>query len=104
MTGRRVIVTAGANGIGLEIVRAFVAASDRVHVCDIDAQGLERLRAELPGVTTSVCDIADRRAVEAFVAEAAHALGGIDVLVNNAGIAGPTATVEDVDPDAWAAV
>lgn len=104
MTGRRVVITAGAGGIGLAIVRAFAAVGDRVHVCDIDVAGLERLRAELPGVTTSVCDLADRAAVEAFVADAVDALGGIDVLVNNAGISGPTATIAELDPDAWEAV
>jgi len=104
MTGRRVVVTAGAGGIGLAIVRAFAAAGDRVHVCDIDVQALERLRAELPAVTTSVCDLADRAAAQAFVGEAVEALGGIDVLINNAGIAGPTADVADLDPDAWEAV
>lgn len=104
MTQRSVVITAGASGIGLAIVRAFVAAGDRVHVCDIDEAGLARLREELPGVTSTVCDLADRAAVEAFVAEAAATLGGIDVLINNAGIAGPTTTVETLDPDDWEAV
>jgi NAD(P)-dependent dehydrogenase (short-subunit alcohol dehydrogenase family) len=55
-------------------------------------------------VSTSVCDIGERAGVEAMVAEAATALGGLDVLVNNAGISGPTASVEQMDPDAWEAV
>jgi NAD(P)-dependent dehydrogenase (short-subunit alcohol dehydrogenase family) len=101
---KRVLVTAGAAGIGRAIVQAFTTAGAAVHVCDLDGSALAELRAQLPGVTTSVCDIGERGAVEAMVAEAAAALGGLDVLVNNAGISGPTASVESMDPDAWEAV
>ncbi|WP_431273097.1 SDR family oxidoreductase [Variovorax ureilyticus] len=102
--GQRVLITAGAGGIGRAIAMAFAAAGARVHACDIDAAALDDLRAQTPGVTTSVCDMADRRAVQGMVEEAVAALGGLDVLVNNAGIAGPTASVADMDPDAWDAV
>jgi NAD(P)-dependent dehydrogenase (short-subunit alcohol dehydrogenase family) len=101
---QRVLVTAGAAGIGRAIAQAFAAAGAKVHVCDLDAAALAELRGEIPSVSTSVCDIGDRAAVEAMVAEAATALGGLDVLVNNAGISGPTASVEQMDPDAWEAV
>jgi NAD(P)-dependent dehydrogenase (short-subunit alcohol dehydrogenase family) len=101
---QRILVTAGAAGIGRAIVHAFAAAGAKVHVCDLDAAALTELRAQLPGVSTSVCDIGNRGAVESMVAEAAAALGGIDVLVNNAGISGPTASVEQMDPDAWESV
>ena len=101
---RRVLVTAGAAGIGRAIVQAFAAAGANVHVCDLDPAALTDLRASVPGVTTSLCDVGDRAGVERMVAEAAATLGGIDVLVNNAGISGPTASVEQMDPDAWDAV
>ena len=101
---QRVLVTAGAAGIGRAIAQAFAAAGARVHVCDLDAAALQALRAETPGISTSVCDIGDRAAIGTMVAEAVQALGGLDVLVNNAGIAGPTASVEQFDPDAWDAV
>lgn len=103
-TGQRVLITAGASGIGRAIAMAFAAAGARVHACDIDAAALDDLRAQEPRVTTSVCDIADRAAVQHMVKEATDALGGLDVLVNNAGIAGPAASVADMDPDAWEAV
>ena len=99
--GRRVVVTAGGGGIGLIIAQAFVAAGDRVHVCDVDADAVERVTRDNPAITGSVCDIADRAAVERFVEEAVDALGGIDILINNAGIAGPTTSVEGLDPDEW---
>jgi NAD(P)-dependent dehydrogenase (short-subunit alcohol dehydrogenase family) len=101
---RRVLITAGAGGIGRAIATAFASAGAKVHVCDIDEAALRDLRAALPGVSTTVCDIADRRAVQRMITEAAEALGGLDVLVNNAGIAGPSASVEEMDPDAWEAV
>lgn len=101
---QRVLVTAGAGGIGLAIAKAFAAAGSQVHVCDIDEAALQRLRSELPGIGTSVCDIADRDSVQRMMAEAVAALGGLDVLVNNAGIAGPAASVADMDPQAWEAV
>jgi NAD(P)-dependent dehydrogenase (short-subunit alcohol dehydrogenase family) len=62
------------------------------------------LREQLSGVMTSACDIADRGSVARMMAEAVAALGGLDVLVNNAGIAGPSASVADMDPDAWETV
>jgi NAD(P)-dependent dehydrogenase (short-subunit alcohol dehydrogenase family) len=101
---QRVLVTAGASGIGRAIVQAFTARGSQVHVCDIDEAALTDLRSASPGVTTSLCDIGKRADVERMVAQAAAALGGLDVLVNNAGISGPTASVENFDPDAWEAV
>jgi NAD(P)-dependent dehydrogenase (short-subunit alcohol dehydrogenase family) len=98
---QRVLVTAGASGIGREIARAFAANGARVFVCDIDAKGLDDLVQEIPGVATAVCDISKRDDIERMVPFGVNALGGLDVLVNNAGISGPTSPVEDFDPDAW---
>ena len=101
MNDQRVLITAGAGGIGRAIAEAFLAAGAKVFVCDIDAAALQQVREELPGLMTSVCDIADRASAKTMMAEAVTALGGLDVLVNNAGIAGPAASVADLDPDAW---
>jgi NAD(P)-dependent dehydrogenase (short-subunit alcohol dehydrogenase family) len=98
---QRVLITAGAAGIGREIARAFAAAGAKVFVCDIDAEGLERLAQEIPGVLTTTCDVSNRAAIERMMAGVVDALGGLDVLVNNAGIAGPTAPVEEISPDDW---
>jgi NAD(P)-dependent dehydrogenase (short-subunit alcohol dehydrogenase family) len=103
-SGRRVVVTAGAAGIGLATARAFAANGDRVHICDINERALEQVTEADPMISATVCDVSDRPSVEAFIEAAVHALGGIDVLVNNAGIAGPTASVEDMDPEDWEAV
>jgi len=101
---QRVLVTAGASGIGREIARAFAANGGKVFVSDIDADGLNSLSREIEGVMTKVCDNSKRSDVEALIPAAVEALGGLDVLVNNAGITGPTAPVEAVDPDDWEAV
>jgi NAD(P)-dependent dehydrogenase (short-subunit alcohol dehydrogenase family) len=75
-----------------------------VCVCDINAQALDAAAKEIPGLKTIVCDISQRQDIERMVPAAVAALGGLDVLVNNAGIAGPTAPVEDTNPDPWEAV
>ncbi len=97
----KVLVTAGASGIGLAMVRAFHQEGASVFTCDIDEAGLARAQGEMSGLQIAPCDIGDRSAVQAMVADAATRLGGLDVLVNNAGIAGPTGPVQDTDPDAW---
>lgn len=99
--GLRVLVTAGANGIGLAIARAFAGEGAKVHVCDVDKSALAALKASDPALTQTVCDVSDRAAVKALFAEATTVLGGLDVLVNNAGIAGPTAKVEEMNPEDW---
>ena len=101
LAGLRVLVTAGGAGIGRAIVGALHEAGARVHCCDLDAASLEALRHELPGVGTTLCDVGDPAAVERLFAETGEALGGLDALVNNAGIAGPTAPVEETAIEAW---
>lgn len=97
----RVLVTAGGGGIGATIARAFVEAGARVHVCDVDRAALDRLGAEAPGITTSMADAAAAADVDRVFDDMHTALGGLDVLVNNAGIAGPTGAIEDIVPAGW---
>ncbi len=104
MTVQRVLITAGAGGIGRAIVQAFMTKGAKVFVCDIDADGLTRLEADFPGVKSTLCDISSLTDIEKMVALAAQTLGGLDVLINNAGIAGPTAPVDQLDPADWAKV
>ena len=98
---KRVLITAGAAGIGKEMAKAFLDQGDTVFVCDIDSKALQAVTQELPGILTTTCNIADRGEVERMVLFGVEALGGLDILVNNAGIAGPTAPVEEMDPDEW---
>ncbi|TGE01335.1 SDR family oxidoreductase [Methylobacterium nonmethylotrophicum] len=98
LNGLKALVTAGAGGIGLEVARAFVEEGARVHVCDVDRDALAALPA---GITGTYADVASREDVARLFAEAQAALGGLDCLVNNAGIAGPTGRVEEINPEDW---
>jgi NAD(P)-dependent dehydrogenase (short-subunit alcohol dehydrogenase family) len=98
---QRVIITAAAAGIGRSIAAAFVATGAQVHICDVDAGALESFGAEFPTVTTTRVDLRDLNALDAWLSTTLDALGGVDVMVNNAGIKGPTALVEDVQVDEW---
>ncbi len=95
---RRVLITAGANGIGLVMAQAFQAAGDRVWVTDVDS---EMVAALPPGIRGSVVDASLELGMEALFADIAEAWGGLDVLCANAGIKGPTAAIEDMDMAAW---
>lgn len=97
--GLRVMVSAGGSGIGLAIAQAFVAEGACVEVSDISEAALSAARAA--GLGTFEADVSDPDAVEAWFGHALGVLGGLDVLVNNAGIAGPTARIEDVTPPQW---
>jgi NAD(P)-dependent dehydrogenase (short-subunit alcohol dehydrogenase family) len=97
----RVLVTAGAAGIGLEIARAFVREGAKVHICDVDGKALAEAKKSDPALTQSVCDVADRAQVARLFDDALKALGGLDCLVNNAGIAGPTGRIEEINPEDW---
>jgi NAD(P)-dependent dehydrogenase (short-subunit alcohol dehydrogenase family) len=98
---QRVLITAGATGIGAEFARAFAATGAKVFTCDIDEAALDVLRDEIPGLLTSVCDMASRAQIERMVPHAIKMLGGLDVLINNAGIAGPTAPTDAMPPEEW---
>jgi 3-oxoacyl-[acyl-carrier protein] reductase len=86
--GRRVVVAGGSRGIGRSIALGFAAAGADVSICARGAGTLEATRAEIARhgrrAHAATCDLADGPAVARYVAEAEAALGGIDVLVNNA--------------------
>jgi NAD(P)-dependent dehydrogenase (short-subunit alcohol dehydrogenase family) len=99
--GLRVLVTAGGNGIGRAIARRFADEGAKVHTCDVDEAALAELAKSDPAITATRCDVSDRSTVKNLFAEALAKLGGLDVLVNNAGIAGPTCKVEEMNPEDW---
>ncbi len=97
----RVLITAGAQGIGLTIARAFAAGGARVHICDSNTAALRALADGPDPIGSTQCDVSDRAAVAAMFARAMADLGGLDTLVNNAGIAGPTGRVDEIAPEEW---
>ena len=100
---QRVVITAAAGGIGRVIAEAFLARGEQVAVCDVDVAAVEQFRAAYPQASAAVVDLADGDALDRWLDEAIGTLGGVDVLVNNAGTKGPTAYIEDVDPADWSA-
>src|SRR3546814_4661694 len=98
LKGTKVLVTAGASGIGLDIVRAFAAEGAAVVACDVDDSALRQRAAELPEVSWLKADVSDRAQVAALFDDALATLGALDVLVNNAGLAGPTGPVAETAP------
>jgi len=101
IAGQRVIVTAGAAGIGRAIAGAFLEQGAKVFVCDIDRTALDDLRKAQPKAGATLADVAEADQVDRLFKEAAGFLGGLDVLVNNAGIAGPTGPVEEISQEDW---
>jgi len=97
---QRVIVTAGASGIGRAIADAFLATGARVHVADLDEKAIGALPA-IDNLTASVSNVADADDVHQMFAAAHKYIGPVTTLINCAGIAGPTAVIEDIDPAAW---
>jgi NAD(P)-dependent dehydrogenase (short-subunit alcohol dehydrogenase family) len=95
------LVTAGANGIGRAIAQRFLRQELRVHVCDIDAAAIDDFLSANPAASASEADVSRVEQVDALFEDIRRRYGRLDVLVNNAGISGPTARVEDVSPEDW---
>lgn len=102
-SGMRVVVTAAASGIGRTIAEAFRARGARVYICDVNGKAIDQALAEGAGLLGAIADVSRSDQVEALFDHVAGELGGLDVLVNNAGIAGPTAPVEEIGDEGFAA-
>ncbi len=101
LDGARVVVTAGGSGIGSVVATRFAEAGASVFTCDVDAACLAEAAGSGPGIESCVADVSDEADVDRMFDELLERLGGLDVLVNNAGIGGPVACVEDVPPGEW---
>lgn len=101
---QRVLITAGAGGIGLAIAKAFVAGGARVHIADVNAEAVQQITQQYPAISGTVGDISKPADLDTLFHDVQNELGGLDVLVNNAGIAGATIPVADYPIDTWNAV
>jgi NAD(P)-dependent dehydrogenase (short-subunit alcohol dehydrogenase family) len=100
MKRQRVLITAGAGGIGRVMAETFVEAGARVHICDVVKPALDET-VEALGVTATLCDVSDLKQVDQLFADVKRHLSGLDVLINNAGVAGPTGKVEEISVEDW---
>lgn len=100
---QRVFVTAGAGGIGRAVALALADSGARVHIVDINEEAVGSVVSEHESITGSVGDVTDAADMDRVFAEMTDVLGGLDVMVSNAGVAGATAPVEEYDPAAWQA-
>jgi NAD(P)-dependent dehydrogenase (short-subunit alcohol dehydrogenase family) len=99
--GTRVLVTAGASGIGRAIASLLLAHGALVHICDVSDEFLADFARTWPNASRSKADVSSEAEVASMFADVHADLGGLDVLVNNAGIAGPTGGVEEISPAEW---
>lgn len=99
--GLRVLVTAGAGGAGRIIAQSFADRGARVLVCDVDPRAVMSLQSERPDICGLAGDVSAEKTVEELFQMAESRFGGIDVLVNNVGIAGPTSPVESISTAEW---
>jgi NAD(P)-dependent dehydrogenase (short-subunit alcohol dehydrogenase family) len=99
--GLRVILSAGASGIGRAIADMLIGHGAKLHICDVADGFLDDFRKAHPQHGVTKADVSKEADVERLFAEAKASLGGLDALINNAGIAGPTGGVEEISPDDW---
>jgi NAD(P)-dependent dehydrogenase (short-subunit alcohol dehydrogenase family) len=98
---RTIVVTGAAGGLGRVTALRFTKGGDRVFVCDIDVSSIADMRL-IDGIAgAEVVDVGERSQIESFIANVRASAGRVDVLVNNVGIAGPRAPIEDVEPQEW---
>jgi len=99
--GLRVLISAAASGIGKSIAEAFQENDCKVHICDSDQRAIDECLASNPMISATFADVSDPDMVDLVFEDVTSKLGGLDVLVNNAGISGPIAPVQDIDPMDW---
>jgi NAD(P)-dependent dehydrogenase (short-subunit alcohol dehydrogenase family) len=98
---QRVMITAGGSGIGWATAKAFADNGAKVHICDVDERALGEVTEKYPQIAATHVDVSDEEAVDEWFDDAMDDLDGLDVLINNAGIKGPTGYVEEIKFDEW---
>lgn len=99
--GLRVFISAGASGIGRAIADMLILHGAKVHICDVSQDFLDDFKKQHPQHGATLGDVSKEVDVARMFEEAAAALGGLDALINNAGIAGPTSAVDEISTEDW---
>ena len=101
IAGQRVLITARAGGIGLATAHRLSRHGARIFVCDVSDEALAAFGREFPSAGWIRADVSDEGDVDRMFEAVANHLGGLDALINNAGIAGPTGGVDEITPADW---
>ena len=101
VNGLRVLITAGGAGIGRAMTDVFHKAGARIHICDVVQSSLDETVKAFPGVTATLADVSSLSDVDQLFADAQDRLGGLDCMINNAGVTGPTGKIEDIEIREW---
>jgi len=96
-----VLISGAASGIGRKIAEAFLGQGANVHICDSSADMIAEFIVANPTATATQADVANVADVDRVFADVKQHYGALNALINNAGIAGPTATVDNVEPTDW---
>ncbi len=101
MARQTALISGGASGIGRTIAERFLEQGTSVHICDASQDHIDAFLSANPAATATLADIGDRAAVDTVFTELLQQHGDLDLLINNAGVAGPVGPVENLDEDAW---
>ncbi|MBK0063230.1 MULTISPECIES: SDR family oxidoreductase [unclassified Acinetobacter] len=101
---RKVLISAGGSGIGRCIAEAFLKQDDEVFVCDINEDSLKLFKQDYPQLHIAYCDLGQMDAIPSMFESALRQLGGLDILVNNTGVSGPTVAAEELSFEDWTQV
>lgn len=101
MAGRTILISGGASGIGRKIAETYLAANNSVHVCDVSSDMIDDFIAANPTATATQADVSNVADVDQVYEDFLTRYENLDILINNAGVAGPVDHVEDIEPPDW---
>lgn len=101
MKNKRVLITAGGSGICRVVAEMFIKNGANVYICDVNQIALNEFKAVYPEAGISLCDVSDHEQVSQLFADIDKSLGGLDILINGAGIGGPAGSVDQIDIPGW---
>jgi NAD(P)-dependent dehydrogenase (short-subunit alcohol dehydrogenase family) len=96
-----VLISAGASGIGRTIAETFLSHGASVHICDVSQENIDAFLGDNAGASATLADVSVAAQVERVFDDLVELYGGLNVLVNNAGIAGPMAPIDEIGIEDW---
>ena len=101
MNEKRVVITAGAAGIGLVIAKNYLAAGAKVAICDIDPNAIQEFKNNYPNSLAICANVTDEKEMDNFFNACDEFLNGVDVVIAGAGIGGPASLIENLNYSDW---